>query len=156
MTSPFIQTSRRIHDELSDIEKAIARAQTAWKQYQSSRDELYLDSVALSLHGFYSGIEGVLESIATNVDKHLPGGRSWHRKLLDQMASDVPTLRPAVISSSTSILLDEYRRFRHVVRNVYSYKIDPIRLQPLAEEVDDVFSQVSDELTAFARWLVVN
>ena len=36
--------------------------------------------------------------------------------------------RPAVISTETGTRLDEYRRFRHVVRNVYTHSFDPVKL----------------------------
>lgn len=140
--------------ELSDIEQVVMRAQSGWQQYKTSHDDLYLDSVALCLHGFYNGIEGLLETIATTIDRHLPGGSSWHRDLLAQMANELPNTRPAVISESTLIALDEYRRFRHVVRNVYSYRIDPDQLEPLVEGVTVAFSQVSQELTSVARWIL--
>lgn len=156
MTSPLIVLSRRIHEALGDIERAVTRAQTGWKQYQSSNDDLYLDSIALSLHGFYSGIEGILENTATSLDQQLPGGKGWHKELLNQMASEIPDTRPAVISDSTVTILDEYLRFRHLVRNIYSFEIDPVRLGPLVEGASDAFNQVGQELTDFAKWLVVN
>lgn len=60
MTSVLIVLSRRIQYALGDIQKVIDRAQIGWKQYQISDDDLYLDAVALSLHGFYNGVEGLL------------------------------------------------------------------------------------------------
>ncbi|MFN2131705.1 MAG: hypothetical protein ACK2VD_14340 [Anaerolineae bacterium] len=44
--------------------------------------------------------------------------------LLEQMAAEVPSVRPALISGETRQLLDEYRGFRHVVRNVYAFRFD--------------------------------
>ena len=139
--------------ELGDIEKTSDRAQTGWQQYQSSGDDLYLDSVALCLHGFYNGVESLLENIATSLDKRLPGGSNWHRDLLIQMANELPNVRPAVISDSTATVLDDYLRFRRVVRNIYSYQIDPEQLRPLVEGAPGAFILVNQELTAFADWL---
>ncbi len=154
MTPKLIKLSRRIHMELGDIQTVIDRAQTGWQEYKNSGNGLYLDSVALSLHGFYNGIEGLLENIATSIDRHLPGGNSWHRDLLDQMANELSEIRPAVISEPTLLILDEYLRFRHVVRNIYSYQIDAKQLEPLAEAAPVAFEKISQELTEFARWLV--
>jgi len=44
------------------------------------------------------------------------------------MTEEVPGIRPAVISTETGTRLDEYRRFRHVVRNVYTHRFDPAKL----------------------------
>ena len=147
------QLIRRIPLELDNIEKTANRAQIGWQKYKKSGDALYLDSVAMSLHGFYNGIEGLLENIATGLDRHLPGGNSWHKDLLEQMANELPDIRPAVISRATLDDLGEYLGFRHVVRNIYSYQIDPEQLEPLAENVRSVFDQVRQELTDFVRWL---
>lgn len=156
MTPKIAKLSRRIQRELGDIEKAVVRAQTGWQQYQRSNDDLYLDSVALGLHGFYNGIEGLLENIATSIDRRLPGGDSWHMDLLEQMANELPEIRPAAISESTLTVLAKYLKFRHLVRNIYSYRLDPVKLSPLVEDISSAFEQVSQELTDFARWLIVN
>jgi len=50
----------------------------------------------------------------------MPAGEHWHQLLLEQMASEIGGVRPAVISDATRQALDEYRGFRHVVRNVYT------------------------------------
>lgn len=52
------------------------------------------------------------------------------------------------------MVLDEYLRFRHVVRQVYSYRIEPVKLAPLVAGAGDAYRLISQELTAFARWLV--
>jgi len=85
-----------------------------------------LDSVALNLHGFYSGIEKLLERIAKGLDNHLPGGNSWHQALLKQMVAEVAGIRPKVISESMFVRLDEYRRFRHVVSSLLIFSPDDI------------------------------
>ncbi len=81
-------------------------------------EDLYLDAVALNLHNFYTGLERVLYHIAATLDEAVPESRDWHQELLKQMAEERPQIRPAVISEETRELLDEYLRFRHVVRNI--------------------------------------
>jgi hypothetical protein len=44
---------------------------------------------------------------------------------------------------------DEYRGFRHVVRNVYTYNLSEERLKVLVENLDKGFSQLKSELTCF-------
>ncbi len=77
----------------------------------------------------------------------------WHQMLLEQMATEIPRVRPAVISDETRAALDEYRGFRHIVRNVYTFKFDPMKVQRLIEEAPRVFYQVRAELLAFANFL---
>jgi hypothetical protein len=104
---------------LNDLERVVRRAREGWNRIQQSGDELYLDGVALNLHGFYNGLERLFERIATTIDGSLPQGANWHQVLLEQMKTDVSGLRPAVISEETHQVLDGYRGFRHIVRNIY-------------------------------------
>ena len=44
----------RIKEELDELETITYRINRAWESANNKDDELYLDSVALNLHGFYS------------------------------------------------------------------------------------------------------
>jgi len=87
-----------IEEELKSITLLLPRIETAWKKAALDSDDLYLDSVALNLHGFYAGIERIFELIAKRIDDSLPSGENWHRELLKQMTIDIKKVRPAVIS----------------------------------------------------------
>ena len=76
--------------------------------------DVYLDSVALNLHSFYSGLERLFELIARHIDCSVPEGETVHRDLLDQMACEVADIRPAVIGQNNAESLDELRRFSHL------------------------------------------
>lgn len=58
--------------------------------------------------------------ISEAIDGEKPAGENWHLSLLQQMSNDIPGVRPAVISEKSFDLLNEYRGFRHVVRNIYT------------------------------------
>jgi hypothetical protein len=101
----------------------------------------------------YSGFERIFKQIAATVDGNMPASTEWHRELLEQMGLDLPKVRPPVLTSSSIHRLDEYLRFRHVVRNVYTFSIDPERIGRLVNELDGVFDQVRQELLAFTSFL---
>jgi hypothetical protein len=143
----------RIHLELEEIPRVLTRMNDGWARARSSSDDLYLDGVALNLHGFYMGIERILTRIAETIDGKLPHGEGWHLLLLEQMTKEVPGIRPAVISTETGTRLDEYRRFRHVVRNVYTHSFDPAKLGILVDSAPELFAQTKAELLAFAAFL---
>ena len=69
------------------------------------------------------------------------------------MAEERPGIRPAVISDETLDSLDEYRRFRHVVRNIYAFQFDPVRLERLVRALSPAFTRARGELEAFADFL---
>ena len=143
----------RIRSEIMEIDLLIGRAERAWQHGLNSEDEYYLDSVALNLHGFYSGIERIFEIIATNIDANKPVGENWHRVILNQMADEIPSVRPAVISADIYVQLNEFRGFRHIVRNVYTFKFDPNKIKKLVNQTPSLFLDIKQELLAFADFL---
>lgn len=135
MNDKLLQLAARIRDELLDLERVVGRVTEGWRRAQRSADDYYLDGVALNLHGFYAGLERIFELVATTVDRTKPEGENWHQALLLQMATEKPAVRPAVISESACRQLDEYRGFRHVVRNVYTFKFDPTKVGKLVDDI---------------------
>lgn len=113
--------TERIRQELVELDQVVNRLREAWQRAQRSGDDFYLDSVALNLHGFYSGIERIFERLAETLDGSLPKGENWHQALLAQMSKEVPGIRPAVISRQGFKRLDEYHGFCLVVRNGYTF-----------------------------------
>lgn len=153
MIREYLTVAGRIRTEIDELPVVVRRAQEALQRAERSGDPLYLDAAALSLHGFYSGIEHLFELIAEGVDDSLPHGDRWHQDLLRQMASPVPQVRNAVISAETRGLLGEFLGFRDVVRNVYSFQLDPDRVARLVHLLADVYPAVRDEVLAFADHL---
>ena len=156
MTESLKHLAMRIRNELNEIEHTLKRAGEGVKRAKQTEDDYYLDGVALNLHSFYSGIERIFELIAANVDDILPEGKNWHQALLMQMAEEMTQVRPAVISDSVRSGFDEYRGFRHIVRNVYTYKFDSARIEKLTERAGPLFTRLRAELLAFADFLEAN
>jgi hypothetical protein len=151
----YIVLAGRIRKELEDIERPVSRANRAIRTAQKNPQDtdLYIDSASLNLHDVYSGFERIFRQIAATVDGNMPATTEWHSDLLEQMGLDLPKVRPPVLTSSSIQRLDEYLRFRHVVRNVYTFSFDPERVGRLVNELDNVFDQIRQELLAFASFL---
>jgi hypothetical protein len=147
--------AQKIHQELDQLERAVERARMAMAGAARRPDEqdLYSDAAALNIHAFYAGLERLLGTIARQLDGGAPAGDRWHRELLQQMALPVPRVRPAVLRGQTVELLDEYRRFRHLVRNVYSWSLDPHAVDRLTDGLEQVHEAVRDDLRALATFL---
>jgi hypothetical protein len=148
------QLSERIRSEITMLQNVVTQILTGWKKVNRMPDEpAYLDSVALNLHGFYAGVERLFELIARHIDGALPDGAMWHRDLLYRMTQDVQKIRPAVISDETAEQLDALRRFRHLVRNVYTMSLDPEKMVDLVEGLPILWPKLRAELMAFADFL---
>jgi hypothetical protein len=71
-----------------------------------------------------------------------------------QMSADSGELRPPVIYTETRYCLDEYRGFRHIVRNVYSFHFKASRLEELANGVRTCYQLVEKDLNSFNDFLL--
>lgn len=149
MTAATRALVARLRAELQELERVKTRVEELLAKARKTGDRDYLDGVALNLHGFYAGVERMFEMIAREVDESLPAGPEWHRDLLFQMAGEVPGVRPAVVRPQTRRCLDEYRGFRHVVRNVYAFNLHPDRIEALAGGMAVCFRQLSEDLERF-------
>jgi hypothetical protein len=155
MIEDYLVVVGRIRQELADLEPVVERAERAIRAacHRPEDQDLYIDSAALNLHDFYAGLERIFHQIATTIDGNLPTGREWHRDLLQQMQTDLPDLRPPVLSNEAGQALDEFLRFRHVVRNIYAFQFDPKSVERLVQLMSPAFHQAQTELLAFAEFL---
>ncbi|MFO7876849.1 MAG: hypothetical protein R6U55_09755 [Desulfovermiculus sp.] len=143
----------RIGQLVQDIQRVVQRVELLHNKAQQTGDNAYQDGVALNLHNFYTGVEAVFEDIGRTIDNALPTGGNWHQELLQQMAAQLEDLRPAVISQETRTCLDEYRAFRHLVRNVYTFNLRPSRVAELAVSVQECFGLIASDLEEFVLFL---
>ncbi|WP_245927539.1 hypothetical protein [Aphanothece hegewaldii] len=65
------------------------------------------------------------------------------------MSLDIPQVRPTVISDATRTRLDEFRRFRHVVRSIYAYRLETSRVLELANQVQECHQEFELEIRQF-------
>ena len=151
MREGIIAQSERIQGEIAQILKIRDLVFRRWQK--ALRDEDYLGSVAFDLHSFYQSVERIFESIAALLGRGLPSGDSWHKLLLKQMTEELPGIRPAVISAETMTMLDRYRTFRHVARNIYTFKLDPKKMQGLVENLPAAVDLVCEDLADFVDFL---
>lgn len=150
MNKEWAKLARRITTELADLEHVVARCEKALARSKTTSDDLYYDSIALNLEGFYSGLERLLQLLALRIDGKLPQGAEWHKELLEQMSRELPGLRPAVFSESTRTSLEEYRALRHVVRVIYTFSLQHQRLEELTLSLRPTYLAVRRDLGAFA------
>jgi hypothetical protein len=153
MNPSYAALAGRIRQSLLDLERVVRRAVDLMDKASLSGDADYLDGVALNLHGFYAGVERILEDIARTLERTVPDGPEWHRDLLLQLSVQIAGVRPAVISQESRRCLEEYRGFRHVVRHVYTFNLQPARLEELTRGLQHCYQATYRDLTDFAGFL---
>lgn len=155
MIARYRLLARRIEIEIEDLERTHAAIQKHWQtaRITATDQDAYLNSVALNLHSFYSALERIFELIAQELDGGALGGEGWHTELLRQMSLDLPDVRPAVLPPETAARLDEYRKFRHRIRNIYATNLDPHLMAPLVTGLPVLWESVRQDLIRFAAFL---
>ena len=112
-----------------------------------------VEAAALRLHSFYTGVERALLLVSRTVNGGTPRqGEGWHRRLLERMAM-ATELRPAVLREPTQRSLQEYLRFRHLVRNLYSDELRPEPIAVLLRELPAVWKALEADLVSLEGWL---
>jgi len=66
---------------------------------------------------------------------------------------ECPGVRPAVISEDTFRSLDDYRAFRHLFRNIYTYRIEPKRIFELIDVLVGTWEMTKRDLEKFLVFL---
>ncbi|TEB08188.1 hypothetical protein Psch_01743 [Pelotomaculum schinkii] len=153
MNKEYLTLASRVREEINELKQIVDRTQAGWERVKRTGDEFYLDSVALNLHSFYTALERIFELVSANVDQTRPKGENWHQELLRQMATEIELIRPSVISRETRNYLDEYRGFRHIVRNIYSFQLSSAKMAPLVNKLPKVFNRLKKEIDEFSCFL---
>lgn len=144
----------QMSQELDDLQRTADRAAKLLAQAKKTDDDGYLDGVALNLYSYYSGVEHLFTQIARTLEQSVPSGPNWHQELLHQMAAEATGIRPPVISRETRDCLDEYRGFRHVVRNVYALNLRPSRIEELTNGLMPCHQKVLRDFQTFRQFLI--
>ena len=143
---------RRELENLSQLVR-LAEQRIASARMKPDEADAYIESAALHLQSFYTAAEQILTRIAENINGNLPGGETWHADLLRQMTYEVPGRRPAILRLETHDLLDELRGFRHRVRNIYTFRLNPERVTSLVDDLPKTYAALSQDLETFILFL---
>ena len=102
----------------------------------------------------YTGAERIFVRLAEELNGGVPLGEQWHRQLLQDMARDLPDVRPHVIAPELASELGEFLRFRHVFCNVYGFVLEAERMKPLEERFASVLDRLTAQVRAFGAWML--
>ena len=145
---------RRLKAEIESELAGLEALGSEWSGAPRHEDTYSLRARGSILHDFYTGIERIFVRIAAELNGGVPQSEQWHRELIQNMALEIPEVRPAVIDADLARILSEYLRFRHVFRNVYGYVREPERMRPLEERMPETLSVFHEQMTAFLSWML--
>ncbi|MBI3202439.1 MAG: hypothetical protein HYZ29_12935 [Myxococcales bacterium] len=147
MTSEEIQ---RLRAELASDQRAFeARVAELGTLDASRATAAETAQLAVLLHHAYGAIEAALARIARVLERGLPEGPDWHAALVHEMALEIPSVRPAVLSAGSAAALRKLLAFRHFFRHAYAAEWDRQQLGTVRQVAVDAAPQLVADLAAF-------
>ncbi len=135
--------------EIESIDRLLFESYTELFAQVQSKDPNLIEMTTLAcvLHSFYNGVENICLSIAQVLDKEVPAGADWHRKLLDQMTAETANRKP-LISAEMVSQLDGYLSFRHFFRHAYCDRLKWDKMKEPVLLVVDAWNQFKAKVGA--------
>lgn len=149
MKEAFAILKAEIKEEISQLDKVKTEYEVLWQRVNlenPTRDEVIL--TGFHLHNFYNGSENIFKLIARFFENDLPP-LTWHAELLKRMMLEIEGIRPQVIDRQLFKKLDEFRKFRHVFRSVYSFELDWGKMKLVARVFDETYKDFVEAVTRF-------
>ena len=153
MAAPSPQQLRDLALDLAvEARKLAALVDSLAALGEVSGDRLRIDAAALRLQIFSTGIERCFLQISRVLNGGTPDGQDWHRRLLERMGQPTEE-RPALLREASIASLQELLRFRHLVRHLYAYELQPEPVERLRTLALALWPEVRGELNTFQGWL---
>jgi hypothetical protein len=129
---------QKVEIELGELRIVAAEVKRLLEKVERSQDLDYLGAIAMNLQSFYTGAERIFLLIARGIDLSIPTGDRWHQLLIEQMTMEIDAIRPLLLKEPTRLELDELRRFRHVARSLYAFRLNSDLVRDIAGRLPEV------------------
>lgn len=138
--------------ELEAMEMTV-RELLALQQDVADREPTVRENTAAAafLAQFYNGLENILKRISHFHSISLPTGETWHVELFQRFSAPAYPGLPQLFDEALSSALAPYRRFRHVAFHSYGFQLDWNRMSEGINNVQNMFNQINDNLSAYLR-----
>ncbi|NIS28413.1 hypothetical protein GWN42_33150 [candidate division KSB1 bacterium] len=119
-------------------------------QLRKRRTFVELAAIATCLHNSYTGMENLLKRVLKYLNVQLPDSETSHKDLLTL------AVEQKIISQNLPKALDEYLAFRHFFVHGYGVLLQEAPLQPLAENLPEVWKRSESQFDTFVDNLELN
>ena len=109
--------------------------------------------LAYLLNNLYCSVEDIFQEIAKTFENKVEDTAKYHREILKRMNTDIPGIRPKLLSSESYHTLDELRGFRHIFRHAYDYELDQERVNSLKQKIIVKWDYIKKDMHSFMSFL---
>lgn len=151
--APLVRLRAELAAEIETIQKLLAQIAERRTGREADADPVWLAYLAISVHQYYTALEGIFERICRVFEGSLPTGADTHQALLRDMALELPGVRAAVLKGETVVALRPLLKFRHFVRHAYAVVWDANRIADVEAQTRSTWSLVERDLGYFLGFL---
>ena len=145
------KTILKVEYEIAQIDKLLDETEPLLKLAKMKiPDHIEKSALGLFLHSFYCGVENIMKFIMKSIHGKLPSNLNWHKELLEMCFIETPDKGP-LFSENLHKTLDDYLRFRHFIRNNYSYRLDWKQMEPLIMDIGQHWKLVKKHIESFIK-----
>ena len=117
----------------------------------SSYEQRYV--FALKAQQFYTALEDLMKQIAKGFENHIQNLSIFHKELLIRLQTEIPNIRPAVLSTESFLLLDKIRAFRHFIRHAYDCELLETELIEIQNRLEAGYHFLEKDFMKFKRFV---
>lgn len=129
---------RKLHDQLMRIDL-------------SSYEQRYV--FAMKAQQFYTALEDLLKQIAKSFENHIQDLSAFHKELLNRMHTEIPNIRPRLLSTESFLLLDNIRAFRHFIRHAYDCELKEKELSDIQRKLKEHDQTLKKDFSDFRTFV---
>lgn len=108
---------------------------------------------AMRTQQFYTALEDLFKQIAKSFENHIENMSHFHKELLTRMNTDIPGIRPAIITQKSLLFLDKIRAFLQFIRHAYDCELDENELRIIQKKLQMDYPHVEDNLQTFRLFI---
>jgi len=141
----------KVEFEVSEIDLLIDETMPLLKlAHTQTPDHIETMALGLFLHSFYNGVENIMKLIVRDQKGKITPSSKWHKDLFD-LCFDQNEEAIGLFSNNLKDTLFEYLRFRHFIRNAYSFRIKWERMASLVLNIYQNWDDIKNDIRAFLK-----
>lgn len=133
-----ISIVKNIYDQIVEVDLSVYEKQCVF---------------ALKTQQFYTALEDLFKQIAKAFENHIETLSHFHKEVLIRMNTEVPTIRPAVISPQSMILLDKIGAFQNFILHAYDCELNENELELIQKKLIDEYHHLEKDLDRFRSYI---
>ncbi|MEA1964568.1 MAG: hypothetical protein U9O41_05525 [Candidatus Aerophobetes bacterium] len=131
----------KIYAEMENITKVLIELEKV--KDRPNKELVVLAGIGAYLQNLYTGMENILKQLLSYKRISIPNTSTWHKDLLNL------AVEHNFITKKAADKIGKYLFFRHFFTHAYGFLLDKEKLNPLVNNIHDVYSEFKREIDKY-------